>query len=200
MERRAAQVRRAVAARGVSRDGVRGLVGVDWYETVFEVIDMRSFSNLWFWMAVAVIWSTASHYVLGVPYDLVLRARRHGGEAAADLEALVAIHVRRMAHIVQTAGLWLVGFGAFVLTALAILGFVYRIEYAQAVFLIAAPMTLVFWLTLRTASGIHHHQPTGPDLWRVLTRQRFMVQGIGVVAIFVTTMWGMWQNLNASAL
>ena len=30
-------------------------MGVDWYETVFEVIDLRSFSNIWFWMAVAVV-------------------------------------------------------------------------------------------------------------------------------------------------
>ena len=27
---------------------------MDWYLTLFEVIDMRSFSNLWFWIALAV--------------------------------------------------------------------------------------------------------------------------------------------------
>ncbi|MGQ0564780.1 MAG: component of SufBCD complex [Gemmobacter sp.] len=173
---------------------------MDWYQTVFEVIDMRSFSNLWFWMAVAVVWSTASHYGLGVPYDMVLRARRHGGEAAADLETMVEINVRRLMHIQATAGLWLVGFGAFGVTALALMGFLYDLEFAQAVLLIAAPMTLVFALTLATARRIAAGRVDRADLVRVLTRHRFAVQGIGVVAIMITTMWGMWQNLNASAL
>lgn len=173
---------------------------MDWYQTVFEVIDMRSFSNLWFWMAVAVVWSTASHYGLGVPYDMVLRARRNGGEASADLETMVEINVRRLMHIQTMAGLWLVGFGAFLLTALALMGFVYDQEFAQAVLLIVAPMTLVAMLTLATARRIAAGRVDRADLVRTLTRHRFAVQGIGVVAIMITTMWGMWQNLNASAL
>jgi len=173
---------------------------VDWYETVFEVIDMRSFSNLWYWMAVAVVWSTASHYGLGVPYDLVSRARRQGGEASADLETMVEVNVRRLMNIQTMAGLWLVGFAAFVLTALALMAFLYDFEFAQAVLLIVAPMTLVGLLTMATARRIAAGQVDRADLVRTLTRHRFAVQGIGVVAIMVTTMWGMWQNLNASAL
>ena len=188
------------AAQGLGWRVRRGSLRVDWYQTVFEVIDMRSFSNLWFWMAVAVVWSTASHYGLGVPYDMVLRARRNGGEASADLETMVEINVRRLMHIQTMAGLWLVGFGAFLLTALALMGFVYDQEFAQAVLLIAAPMTLVGALTLATARRIAAGRVDRANLVRTLTRHRFAVQGIGVVAIMITTMWGMWQNLNASAL
>ena len=188
------------AAQGLGWRVRRGSLRVDWYQTVFEVIDMRSFSNLWFWMAVAVVWSTASHYGLGVPYDMVLRARRNGGEASADLETMVEINVRRLMHIQTMAGLWLVGFGAFLLTALALMGFVYDQEFAQAVLLIVAPMTLVGALTLATARRIAAGRVDRADLVRTLTRHRFAVQGIGVVAIMITTMWGMWQNLNASAL
>ncbi len=43
---------------------------------IFDLIDMRSFSNLWYWIALAVTWSSTSHWVLGVPFDMVLRARR----------------------------------------------------------------------------------------------------------------------------
>ncbi len=175
-------------------------MGVDWYETVFEVIDLRSFSNIWFWMAVAVVWSTTSHYGLGVPFDMVLRARRQGGEASADLEMMVEINVRRLMHIQTTAGLWLTGFAAFMLTALGMMGFLYDQEYAQAILLIVAPMTLVGLLTFATARRIAAGRVDRDDLVRTLTRHRFVVQGIGVVAIMVTTMWGMWQNLNASAL
>ena len=80
------------------------------------------------------------------------------------------------------------------------MGFLYDQEFAQAVLLIVAPMSLVGLLTLATARRIAAGQVDRADLVRTLTRHRFAVQGIGVVAIMVTTMWGMWQNLNASAL
>ena len=50
---------------------------MDLTQTLFDVIDFRSFSNLWFWIMLAVAWSTASHWVLGIPFDMVLRARQH---------------------------------------------------------------------------------------------------------------------------
>jgi hypothetical protein len=173
---------------------------VEWYETVFEVIDMRSFSNLWFWIAVAVLWSSASHWVLGVPFDMVARARRHGGAAAEDLDTLVHINARRLIFIARVSGLWLTGIAAFGLTSLCLLGFFYRQEFAQAILLLALPMTVVGALSLRTARRIEEQAITGPDLWRRLTWHRMSVQAVGVVSIFVTAMWGMWQNLNASTL
>lgn len=193
MERRAAQGR----AAGVP-DG--GCTSVDWYETVFEVIDMRSFSNLWFWIALAVLWSSASHYVLGVPYDMVTRARRYGADAAEDVDALTMISVRRILYITRVAGLWLAASAAFLISSLAVMGFWYGVEFAQAVLLLAAPMTIVGALSIRTARRIERLGFRGPDLWRALLLHRIAVQGIGMVAIFVTAMWGMWQNLNAVIL
>ena len=96
---------------------------MDWYQILFELIDMRSFSNLWFWIVLAVVWSTASHWVIGVPYDMVLRARRQGGQAQVDLEDMVRIMVNRMMYIGQLSGLWLLGFGCFGLTMLGLLAF-----------------------------------------------------------------------------
>ncbi len=170
---------------------------MDWYDILLETIDLRSFSNLWFWIAVAVLWSSASHWVMGVPYDMITRARRQGGGATAeDVDTLVGIYVRRILDITRVAGLWLVGIATFFLSALAILGFYYRVEFAQAVFLLSAPMTLVGALSISTARRISASGDQGAALWKHLMRHRMMVQGIGVVAIFVTAMWGMWQNLN----
>lgn len=173
---------------------------MDWYRTVFDVIDLRSFSNLWYWIGLAVLWSTASHWVLGVPWDLVLRARRHGGQAEADLLAVVEVNVRRLLYIARNAGLWLAGISAFVLTVLLITGFWYWVEFAQAVFLLAAPISLVGVLSLRFAARIEADPPDPEMLVRWLAVHRLKVQAIGVVAIFVTAMWGMWQNLNAAVL
>lgn len=173
---------------------------VNIYQTVFEVIDMRSFSNLWFWIALAVMWSTASHWVLGVPYDMVLRARRSGGQAAADLDEMVRINVARILYISGMSGLWILGFACVVLTVLGLLGFWYWNEFAQALFLLAAPMMGVGALSIRTAHQIDAASETGDALRRRLTRHRFIVQFIGMLAIFVTAFWGMWQNMQLGVL
>ena len=173
---------------------------MDWYSTVFEVIDMRSFSNLWFWIVLAVVWSSASHWVLGVPFDMVGRARRQGGQAEQDLQDLVRINVNRVLFIVDEAGLWLAALGSAMLTGLAILGWAYAIELAQAVFLLAFPMTLVGLLSIATARRIQGGEHAGEALWRRLRIHRVLTQAIGMVSIFVTALWGMYQNLSAHIL
>jgi hypothetical protein len=175
---------------------------VDWYTSVFEVIDMRSFSNLWFWIALAVMWSSASHWVLGVPWDMILRARKRGLDdpAMADMEIMVAINARRILYIAQESGLLMAGFSFFVLTSVVLLGFVYDREFAQAVFLLGLPMSLVWLLSVSTASRIRDRELQGVELVNCLNRHRTYIQLIGVASIFVTAMWGMLQNMSSSAL
>ena len=165
-----------------------------------EVIDLRSFSNLWFWIALAVMWSTASHWVLGVPYDMVGRAARMGGESEADLEDMVRINVNRLLYIAAEAGLWITAIGTFMLAALCVAGFWFGVEFAQALFLLGFPMSLVGLLSLRSAHVIRARSLSGPDLRRRLTRHRIGVQAIGMVAIFITALWGMYQNMTYGAL
>jgi hypothetical protein len=173
---------------------------VDWYQTIFELIDMRSFSNLWYWIALAVLWSTVSHWVLGVPFDMVQRARRHKGQALTDLEDMVRINVNRLLYISETGGLLIAAFGSAALTALAILGWWYLVELAQAIFLLVFPMIFVALLTLRAARIIRRQDATGDDLFRVLSRHRFWTQLVGVMAIFVAALWGMYQNMAVGPL
>lgn len=173
---------------------------MDWYQTLFELIDMRSFSNLWFWIVLAVTWSTASHWVLGVPYDMVLRARRQGAQAEVDLEDMVRINVNRLLFIAQVSGLWILGFACFGLTMLVLLGFVYGMEFAQAVFLLAFPLSLIGALSLSTARLIQSESATGERLRKRLTRHRLYTQIIGMVSIFITAIWGMYQNVALGPL
>jgi hypothetical protein len=173
---------------------------VDLHQTIFEVIDMRSFSNLWYWIGLAVMWSTASHWVLGVPWDMAIRARRKGGRLEEDFEALVRIYTARLVHIAEVSGLMLTSLIPFLLTVLGVLGFYYRIEFAQAVFLMAFPMTLVWILSIRTAQKVRAAEETGEELHRRLARHRISVQAIGIVSIFFTAMWGMLQNFSIGVL
>lgn len=173
---------------------------MDWYTSIFELIDMRSFSNLWFWIAVAVFWSTASHWVLGVPFDMVHRARRHGGQAEKDLEDIARINVNRLLYIGRVSGMWLLGFVCFIHSTLIVLGFYYDVEFAQAVFLIAFPMSIVAMLSLSTARLIEREELRGEMLRKRLTRHRLYTQMIGTLAIFVTALWGMYKNLSIGVL
>ncbi len=173
---------------------------VEIIDTVFEVIDMRSFSNLWYWIALAVLWSSTSYWVLGVPYDLIQQARRHGGQAQEDLEDLVRINSGRLLHVIDSGVLVILGIGAFWLTVLAVLGFWYGVEFAQAVFLLLAPMTLVVWTSVRVCRRIAAGENSGEALYRRLIVHRRVTQGIGMAAIFVTAMYGTYQNLSISIL
>lgn len=173
---------------------------MDWYQQLIELIDLRSFSNLWFWIALAVMWSSASHWVLGVPFDMVSRARRAGGQAEQDLQDIVRVNVNRMLMIVQVSGLWLMGFTTFALTGFAILGWFYEVEFAQALFLLTFPMSMVAFLSLRAAHKLDATGASGEDLRRILTRHRMVTQMIGVVSIFVTAVWGMMQNMSIGVL
>lgn len=173
---------------------------VDFYQSVFELIDMRSFSNLWFWIVLAVMWSSASHWVLGVPFDMVQRARRHGGEAMTNLEDMVRINISRLLYISEVSGLWLLGFGFFTLTSFLLLGFVYWIEFAQAIFLLMFPMSVVGLLSVSTARLLLDENSEGEALCRRLSRHRLYIQIIGMISILVTSMWGMFQNVSANVL
>jgi len=169
---------------------------MDWVQIIFELIDLRSFSNLWYWIALAVLWSSASHWVLGVPFDMINRARREEGEAQADLETMVRINTTRMLYIARTAGLLLVAVVCFMITMLGILGFAYGIEFAQAVVLLLVPVSVLGLLTLRTSRLIAAGENTGPALFRRMTRHRLATQVLGMASIFVTAMFGMYQNIQ----
>lgn len=176
---------------------------LDILQTISDLIDMRSFSNLWYWIALAVTWSTASHYVLGVPFDLVMRARRSGGQAGEDMLLLTAVNVRRLLTIGREAGVTLALGVSFLLSVIVVLGFVYWIEFAQAVALIAVPLAGVGLLSLRMAGRIEAMlmQEAGAEaVARQLARHRVSVQAVGLVAITATALWGMFQNLQLSLL
>ncbi|MFK7753711.1 MAG: component of SufBCD complex [Sedimentitalea sp.] len=173
---------------------------MNWYSSIFELIDMRSFSNLWYWIALAVMWSTTSHWVLGIPFDMVQRARRDGGQAEADVADLTRVNVNRLVYIGEVSGLWILGFACFFLSMLGLMGFVYETEFAQAVFLLGFPMALVGLLSFWTARIIQDHALGGEELYKRLTRHRIYTQMIGTMSIFVTALWGMYQNLSIGVL
>ena len=171
---------------------------MNWYQMLFDLIDLRSFSNLWYWIALGVIWSSASHWVLGVPFDMVYRARSQGGQPLADLETMVRINVDRMLSASRNHGAALIGFVCFVITVLALLGFFYKVEFAQAVLFLVVPLIILAYLSLRTSVRIEAGEGQGDALFRRLGRHRLGVQVLGMISIFVTSLYGMYVNIQFS--
>jgi len=169
---------------------------VNWSTALFDVIDMRSFSNLWYWIGIAVLWSSMSHWVLGVPNDLIQRARKHGGAAEQDLIDIVRVNVNRLLGIARFSGPWLLMFVSFVNTALLVLAFVYWIEIAQALFFIVLPLSITGAVSLSSAQHIETHATDAQSLYKMLHRHRLWTQIIGMISIFVTAMYGMYHNLT----
>ena len=169
---------------------------MDWSNILFQVIDLRSFSSVWYWIVQAVLWSSVSFYVLGVPFDLITKARRHGGEYEEDMVDLVRINVNRLLGIAQTAEMIVTGLVFFILTTLALLGFVYDIELAQAVFFLALPLSIVGAISLASARKIRAADPEPAELYAMLLRHRLWTQIVGMCAIFVSAMFGMIQLLG----
>jgi hypothetical protein len=171
---------------------------LDFFDLVTGVIDLRSFSNLWYWIVLAVMWSSLSHWVMGIPYHMVQRARRGHEDSARDLRALAEINTRRILEFSRLSSGLMVGVSAFVITSLMILGWMYGVEFAQAVMLLVLPLIAVSGLTVRTARIL---QATEFDNLPIrLRNHRLIVQLIGVVSIFVTTFWGMYVNVTVSPL
>lgn len=170
---------------------------MDWTETILRVIELRTFSSIWYWMVVIVSWAVASHWLIGVPFDLLFSARKCEPQEIADLEAIVDINVRRFTGLTDSAGLLLLGVITFIMVGLGMGGFYYGLEMAQGLFILGAPLTLVIFLNIKVAHELRANPLAGSELVRRLFRMRVWSQAIGMIAIFLTAMYGMWFNLDA---
>ncbi|WP_282151334.1 component of SufBCD complex [Ruegeria atlantica] len=173
---------------------------MDLHSSIFELIDMRSFSNLWYWIVLAVLWSSASHWAMGVPYDLLVRARRSGGQSEQDLLDIVRINGNRLLYIVDMSGLVVLALSCFFFTGLAMLGFYYGVEFAQAVFLLLFPVSLVTLINIRAARKLQSIEPIVESVAKILVRCRIYTQIIGMISIIITSLWGMYQNVSIGVL
>jgi len=172
---------------------------VDWTKAILETIDLRSFSNVWYWIGVIVLWSSLSHWIIGVPYDMIARAKRRGGDAEKDLIDLARVNVNRVIDLSDSFGPWIIGFNFFLASSMGLLGFFYGFELAQAMFLMLVPVIIVGVLTVRAAKKIEREAQDVEMLCKILNTHRVYIQAIGTLSIFVTSMYGMYDNLLVPA-
>jgi hypothetical protein len=149
---------------------------------VTRLLATAQFDNLWYWVLHVVIWTVICGRTLGVPYDMLLRAR-HDPDVAARVDLLAGIAAERVAGIADRAGTAIVAGTGFVLAGLAGLGFWSGIEVAQAVFMLAAPLAAVAFSIVRLALWIRRSRLVGPHLVLALGWRRICHQTIAILAI-----------------
>ncbi|MFT3689209.1 component of SufBCD complex [Paenirhodobacter sp.] len=157
---------------------------------IFDLIDTRAFGSLWYWILVAAAWGMVTRRVLDVPLDLAFRAR---------VDAGAEVLVRGLLAQRRVPGLPRVVLVSCALTVLLLLGFGEGYELAQAVALIAVPVTLVRLLDLSAARRARA-APDGPMLAQVLLSHHVVVQVVAFAVIGGTAWYGMRQIVRAHFL
>ena len=122
------------------------------------------------------------------------------GQAERDLEALMQINAQRFFDLRSPSGLTVIGLGCAGLSSLGLLGFSYQIELAQAVFLLAFPISLIAIMSLQTAAAVRACDGVSERLYSRFRRHRIATQLLAVASIFVTATWGMYHNISHAIL
>lgn len=173
------------------------------------LLNARSFSSIWFWLALAAAWTLAGRSVLGVPADVVAAARRAArpgapapeeGRAGLLLLDWLSLTLPRW-RVLPGDGQILLAVAAFGLTVLATLGFAYGREAAQALTLLLAPFGLLTLIRIRLArrmAGVLSAARAGRlpaddaahEAARALTRHRWVVTGLSLLSVGAAALWG----------
>lgn len=149
---------------------------------MFTIFGTASFQNVWYWAFSVLALTLATQRTLGVPYDMLLRARDDAAEVSR-VEWLAHHAAGRVTAVSGRAGTAFAAAVGFVLAGLFVFGFLSGYELARAAFLLALPLAMIGYSTLRLAVSVQTRDLRGPVLVTVLARRRFWHQVVAVLAI-----------------
>ncbi|WP_265500507.1 hypothetical protein [Paracoccus beibuensis] len=186
-------------------------------DSLVGLLDSRSFMTIWYWLTLIGMWSATGRSVLGVPSEVLARAR--AAQAKGDPEGAAVIMLLDWLSLVlprwqlgPREGAVFLGVTSFLLTSLAILGFVFWLELAQAVVLLLVPFWLLFWMRARLARRLmpviraaHDGRLTlaeaGAEATRRMSWHRVMTTILSIAAVAVTVLWGtLWAIMHPNGL
>ncbi|MDO5621616.1 MAG: hypothetical protein Q4G24_09125 [Paracoccus sp. (in: a-proteobacteria)] len=174
-----------------------------------DLMDARSFGVVWYWVALAWVWTRAGRRVLGVPREVIAAARRslnsptpEPPEAVALLDWLSLNLPRWQPTPVERAVL--VGIGGFGLGGLWALGAGLGLELALAASLLLTPLALLWllnlWLAARLARLLNSAEPLRDIATQAARRMVWhsrLVFALGVISVMATAMVGaIWRLLH----
>nr|WP_279577978.1 hypothetical protein [Paracoccus versutus] len=180
-------------------------------EGILALLDSRSFGSIWFWVILTLAWTMAGRRILGVPSDVISGAVGAEPGPRDDPAALVLLDWLSLTlprwRIDRRKGAILLGLGSFLLTTLAILGFGYGLEMAQALVLLVLPFALLFGLELRLARRLRAvlaraevGQPVneaGAEAARLMRRHRMVILAMSILVVALTAFYGaLWMIVH----
>lgn len=187
------------------------------FDGVISLLDSRSFGTIWFWLLLIGMWSASGRAVLGVPAEVLARARRAQGQGEVEGPAVVTL----LDWLSLTLPRWrlgpregavFLGLSAFAMTSLAVFGFGYGLEMAQALVLLLVPFLLLFWLRVSLArrlaplllAGQTGERPlagVGAEAVRMMIGHRRLVVALSIVAVALAALWGtLWALIQPGGL
>mgnify|MGYP001627945234 CR=1 FL=1 len=187
------------------------------FDGLIGLLDSRSFGTIWFWIVLIAWWSASGRTVLGVPTEVLVRARRIRREGRPEADEVIALldwlslTLPRW-RLGRAEGAGFLGLGVFALTVLAITGFGYGLEMAQALTLLLVPMKILFWMRILLArrlmpllvdaqSGARPVADAAGEAVGRMTLHRRLVWFLSIVSVAVTALWGtLWMLLNPLSL
>ncbi|QPH54331.1 hypothetical protein [Pontivivens ytuae] len=169
-------------------------------DVVRNFIDFDSFSSLWYWIFMALAWTSRTHWTIGVPFDAIIRADRRGPPWEEHVDVIAHAMAARFHLFVRRGGAWVVGVTTFALTAVGTAALLFGNEFAQAIFAVALPMVIAEAGDVRLALRIHDEQLSGYELRRAIVWRRFLNQATGLFSILLASAFATFQFLQQAAL
>ncbi len=180
-------------------------------------LDSRSFMTIWYWLALVGMWSATGRSIMGIPSDVVARARAALAAGQGDDPSVLTLLdwlslVLPRWRLGTTEGAVFLGLTSFGLTSLAVLGFVFWLELAQAMFLLLMPFWLLFWMRVRLARRVTPlvdaaqlaqipPDKAARDAARMMTWHRRWITVLSMVSVLATVLWGSaWALLHPNGL
>jgi hypothetical protein len=151
---------------------------------LIETLAAASFLSIWYWVLHAVVWTLACYRTLGVPLDMLHRARG-APEIAGRVDALAQLASARIGGVHDLLGAPIAALIGFILAVLAVIGFGLAVEAAQAAFVIVLPLAVIGYSKLRLALAVRRRGMAGAELVLALARRRVWHQFIAILAMCV---------------
>lgn len=183
------------------------------FDSLIGFLDSRSFGTIWYWLVVIGTWSLTGRAVIGIPVEIVSRARAAMDSGQGD--SPVVLHLLDWLSLVlpqwqvgRREGAAMLAFGAFVLTSLAIMGFGYGLELALASFLLLLPWAILVWLRLGLArrlvpllaqaeQGARPVAEVGAAVLRRMVIHRRLVTILSMISVATTALLGaLWSVIH----
>lgn len=150
---------------------------------IFALIDMTSFTSVWYWIFLCLTWNSLSHRTLGVPFDMIIRADKHGDLFERDVDHIAHAQSRRLTYMFGRFGVVIIGVTAFFVSAIGAAAFVVGFQTSQAVFVVLIPVLCVGSSEMRLAYRIRRDDLRGSPLRRKIVLHRFFHQLFGIASL-----------------